>query len=100
MTRNKTVTLASIIQRSEGILVSEIDHEVVMMSVETGTYAGLDAIGSEIWRLLESPCRVSEICDRLVERYEVERDRCEGDVLAFLNELASDGTIRILPTPA
>ena len=73
-----------------------LDDEVVMMSVEHGTYSGLNAIGSEIWGLLEDPVRVSEICDTLLGRYEVDKACCQQDVLDFLNDLASDGTIRIV----
>lgn len=34
---------------------------------------GMDAIGTEIWHLLERPLKVSEICDELMTRYDVER---------------------------
>jgi len=96
MTKESRVDLNSRVARSEEVLTSEVDGEVVMMSVERGTYSGLDAIASEIWGLLENPRRVSEICDRMMERYDVERGQCERDVLAFLNDLASDDTIRVV----
>lgn len=59
----------------------------------------MDGIGSEIWRLLDAPLTVAEICDRMMARYDVERDVCEKDVLAFLNDLASDNTVRIVDGP-
>lgn len=96
MAKQAMVDLNSRVARSEDVLTSEVDGEVVMMSVEHGTYSGLDGIGSEIWRLLDAPLRVSEICDEMMERYDVERDVCEKDLLAFLNDLASDETIRIV----
>ena len=86
MPNTNSVNLNSRVARSEEVLTSEVDGEVVMMSIEHGTYSGLDAIGSEIWGLLENPRRVSEICDRMMERYDVERGQCEKDVLAFLND--------------
>jgi hypothetical protein len=84
------------IARSEEVLTSLLDDEVVMMSVEHGTYSGLDVIASEIWDLLENPVQVSEICETMMARYEVDEGRCQQDVLEFLNDLASDGTIRIV----
>lgn len=75
------------------MLTSEVDGEVVMMSIEQGSYSGLNGIGSAIWHLLESPVTVSEICDKMMEQYGVQREDCEKDVLAFLNDLASDKTI-------
>lgn len=38
------------IARSVEVLTSEVDGEIVMMSIEEGTYSGLDAIGSAIWQ--------------------------------------------------
>jgi len=96
MTMGNRVDLNTRVARSEEVLTSEVDGEVVMMSIEEGTYSGLDGIGSEIWRLLGSPLKVSDICDAMMARYDVERDVCEKDVLAFLNDLASDNTIRVV----
>jgi hypothetical protein len=96
MGEKEIVDLDTTIARSEEILTSDLDDELVMMSIEQGTYSGLDAIGTEIWRLLESPRKVSEICDEMMARYDVERDVCEKDVLAFLNDLASDNTIQVV----
>ena len=95
MAKQKTVDLETIIARSNEVVSTEIDGEVVMMSIEQGNYSGLDGIGSEIWRLLENPLRVSDICDQMMARYDVDRATCEKDVLAFLNDLASDDTVRI-----
>ena len=90
------VEISTWIVRSQEVLNSEVDGEIVMMSIDQGTYSGLDGIGSEIWRLIETPSRVSEICDVMMERYDVERETCERDVLLFLNDLASDDTIRVV----
>ncbi|WP_035241282.1 lasso peptide biosynthesis PqqD family chaperone [Desulfobacter vibrioformis] len=90
------IELGTWVIRSEEVLDSEVDGEIVMMSIAQGTYSGLDNIGSEIWRLIETPRRVSEICDAMMERYDVERETCERDVLLFLNDLASDETIQVV----
>ena len=90
------VDMTSVVVRSQEILASDIDGEIVMMSIREGTYSGLDATGSEIWDLLENPRPVSEICEILMERYNVERERCQEDVLAFLNDMASDESIKVV----
>ena len=96
MKNSKIVECHSIVARGEDLLVSEVDGDVVMMSVEQGVYSGLNTIGSAIWRLLEHPKCVSDLCDRLMERYDVDRHRCEQDVIGFLNDLVSNDTIRIV----
>ncbi|MBF0510575.1 MAG: lasso peptide biosynthesis PqqD family chaperone [Deltaproteobacteria bacterium] len=93
---NGKVDLSTVVVQSEGILATDIEGEVVMMSIEHGTYSGLDVIGSEIWGLLESPRRVSEICGIMRGRYNVEQKQCEEDILTYLNDLASDNTITVI----
>lgn len=84
----------TVLERVEGLLEAEIDGETVMMSIDRGEYYGLDAIGSEIWTLLETPRSVAEICAVMGERYDVEPEVCERDVMAFLRDLVSDGSLR------
>jgi hypothetical protein len=96
MTQSAKINLSSVVVQSKKVLASGIDGEVVMMGIEHGTYSALDAMGSGIWDILKDPRPVSEICEILMERYEVERERCEEEVLAFLNDLASDGTIEVV----
>ena len=90
------LTMNSKIARSEDVLTSEVDGDVVMMSIEQGTYSGLDKIGSEIWRLLEKPMRIADICSAMTVRFDVTKADCEKDVLAFLNDLASDNSIHVV----
>ena len=87
---------STLLARAEGLLESEIDGEAVMMSIERGEYYGLDEVGTEIWRLLERPRSLGEICASLLERYEVEPETCRADVARFLEGLLSDGTLTIV----
>jgi hypothetical protein len=64
-----------------------------MMSVDRGLYYGLDAIGADIWQRLAQPLRVADLCAQLVQEYEVEEAECAADVLAMLNDMATDGLI-------
>ena len=84
----------TVLARSDELLEGDIDGETVMMSIEQGTYYGLDPIGSEIWALLDTPRSVAEICATMGERYDVEPLECERDVLVFLRDLVSDGSLR------
>ena len=66
-----------------------------MLSARAESYFGLDRVGSDIWNMMEHPARVSDICEQLVERYDVEAQTCEQDVLKFLNELFDCGLIKL-----
>jgi len=85
--KNKKITTNTIISQIEEIVASDIDGETVMMSIENGKYYGLDDIGSLIWALIEKPIRVSDLIGTLLEKYDVDRETCESDVLTFLDKL-------------
>ena len=82
--------------RADGLLESEIDGEAVMMSIDKGEYYGLDAVGTEIWQLLERPRSFGEICEVLLERFEVDPETCRADVGSFLTGMLGDGMLRLV----
>ena len=90
-----TIEMTSVVSRSEEQVCAEVDGEVVMMSVERGNYYGLDAVGSRIWELIETPSTVAALCDRLVAEYAVERGQCETDVLHFLQQMSDQGLVKL-----
>ena len=63
--------------------------------MKSGVYFGLDAVGIRIWNLIRKPMAVKEIRDIIMKEYSVEYDRCERDLLAFLNQLAAKALIKI-----
>ena len=85
----------TVIARSSELVSSDIDGEVVMMSIENGKYYGLDKTGSRIWDLLENPFSVSALINQLLCEFEVDRATCERDVFAFLEKLDEDNMLEI-----
>ena len=75
--KKKEISTEIIISQIEEIVASDIDGEIVMMSIENGEYYGLDEIGSRIWELIEKPVKVSNLIDTLLERFDVDRETCE-----------------------
>ena len=89
------ISVNSKVCQLQNIVASEIDDEVVMMSIETGAYYGIDEIGSRIWKLIETPCRVSDLIDKLMNEFEVDYETCQKDVLLFLQDLQEKKTIQV-----
>lgn len=88
-------TIESTIERSKEVIASEVENELVMMSLENGKYYGIDSIGGDIWKMVEAPLKVSEICERLMKEYKVDASICENDVLEFIEQLKEQGLIEI-----
>ena len=77
------------------MLSSTIEGQVVITHVEKGSYIGLEGVGNRIWDLLGEPVRVDEICDVLLEEYDVQPAQCREEVLAFIDKLESNGLIQV-----
>jgi hypothetical protein len=94
-----TVGPDSVIVQEDEPVAAEVDGEVVMLSERAGAYFGLDGIGSEIWRLIEEPRRVSELCGTLAQRYDVDAETLSRDVTAFLDALLARNLVRLVQEP-
>lgn len=81
---------------ADDVISRVLEGEAVILGLGTGTYFGLDAVGTRIWQLIEERGRVTEILARLVEEYDVEPEQCERDLLRLLDELKRRGLITLV----
>ena len=95
MTKNKNISLITSVAQAEGNIVSDMDGEKVMLSVQNGKYYNLGEIGGEIWDLIEIPVVVNELVDKLLATYEVEQKDCEIQVMSLLEQLFDENLIKI-----
>jgi hypothetical protein len=72
----------------------DVDDASLISSDRTGECYGLEALPRRIWELFPLTGTVSELCDRLLSEYDVDRDTCEREVLELLNDMAREGLIR------
>lgn len=82
--------------RRADLVETEIDGEVVMMSLERGNCYGLDNSAARIWKLLETPMSVAKLCEALSREYAVEPEHCQAEVLTFLEQLRQENLIQIV----
>jgi len=75
---------------SDDAIANPVGGETVILHLGNGTYYGLDTIGSILWEGLKEGQRPADICDRILEQYEVERETLENDLRQFLSELAEN----------
>jgi len=80
---------------SESATVSVTDRQVacvvadetVILQLHEGMYYGLNAVGTCVWRSVQSSCCVGQIVDAVLAEFDVERDRCLADVCELLEEM-------------
>ncbi|GHA58853.1 hypothetical protein GCM10008927_25640 [Amylibacter ulvae] len=74
--------------RNQDILATTMDGEVVMMSVDDGTYYSLSSgVGAMVWELLETPKSIGELVAGIQQEFEVSTKECESDVRDLLKSL-------------
>jgi hypothetical protein len=77
------------------VVAADMDGETVMLSIASGKYYGIDAVGSRIWELLSEPKTMSELVQSLREEYDVEPEQCRADVVDFLHYLCGEGLVKL-----
>lgn len=79
--------------QSPDALASPVADETVVLQLKSGTYFGLDAMGTRIWALLGTGNSPAAICRQLDEEFDVPEDVIRRDVTRFLAELEQNGLI-------
>jgi hypothetical protein len=69
--------------------------EAVILDLTAGMYYGLNPVAARIWNLIQEPRSVREVRDTIVEEYDVDPDRAEGDLLVLLQDLAANDLIQV-----
>jgi len=87
-----------LVKRSSDIIASEVDGEVVMMSVDQGMYFGIDSIGAAIWKKLEEPKTIHSICEELIQEYDTDYATIQQDVNLFMKDLLEHNIVEVVKT--
>jgi hypothetical protein len=90
-----SLSLRSRVVRSQDQVSCDLAGEIIILELGAGVYYGLNKTGSRIWELLESPVPASSLQDALLRDFDVEPERCERDLLALLEDLASAGLVHV-----
>jgi len=89
-------SLGRTLAASESVVGAGLDDETVLLNVETGIYFGLDAVGTQIWKAIETGAREGEIFERLLAEFEVEPAQLHTDLDAFIELLIAKDLARVV----
>lgn len=89
-------TLTSTITVNPDVASRELDGELILLDLATGTYFGLDRVGARIWSLLGDRVRLAGVFETLLSEYEVAPAVLEHDLLALVDELCAKGLTRVV----
>jgi hypothetical protein len=69
------------------VMARQVGDETVILDLAGGTYYGLDPVGARIWQLMGEGKPLGEICDTMLDEYDVSRDALQHDVLELAGKL-------------
>jgi len=75
------------------LISSGMDEDLALLNIQTGKYYGLNAVGRRIFEKIEQAILVKKLCEDLVLEFEVSLEKCQSEVLAFLNHLDEQGLL-------
>ena len=81
---------SQVLRRAEAVLETQVDGEIVLMSMEEGYCYGLDAIGSEVWLALRSPATLEQLQSMCRDRYAGDPVIIDNDVAELLSKLRAE----------
>jgi hypothetical protein len=70
-----------------------VDGEVIALGLDSSTYFGLNASGSVLWKRLAGGATRSELVSHLREAFDLEQDRAQTEVDAFVDDLRAQGLL-------
>lgn len=89
------MNLLSRVTIRQTVMARRVGEELVILDLDSGTYFGLDPVGAAIWRLMSEKRSLSEICDEMMNSYEVSRPEIEKDVVDLAQMLVAKGLIDV-----
>lgn len=77
------------------VLSRVLDGEAVLLDLASGTYFGLNQVGTEVWSLIASSNDVAAITAGLLEVFEVDEQTARRDLEVLLVELHDRGLVEL-----
>ena len=85
------ITIDTVVMRNDKkFMASPVGDEIVMMSMESGNYIGMNSVATVIWEKLKQPISVKELIAFLLDNYDIDKEECERKTLKYLNDLVKE----------
>jgi hypothetical protein len=91
------VSLESRVAIGGDVVSRDLEGEAIILNLESGTYFGLDSVGTRIWSLLQEDGSLRRTFELLRQEYDVEPERLKADILRLVEELRSNDLLSVAP---
>ena len=87
------ITIGDRLRVSDDVVFRELDGEAVILNLGSGTYFGLDEVGTRVWSLIETHGSLRTVHDALLTEYDVPADILEQDLIHLVSAMAASGLV-------
>jgi coenzyme PQQ synthesis protein D (PqqD) len=77
------------------VVFRELEGEAVLLSLQSGTYFGLNEVGTRIWALIKEHRSLRSVFEMIQQEYEVSPKTLESDLLRLVEELHAKGLVSV-----
>lgn len=90
------MTERSKIRLIKNLNVTDLAGEKVMIDFSSGKYFLLKGVANDIWDYIQNLITVSEIEEKLLSEYDVDKDTCHASVIKFLEQMVDYQFIEVV----
>jgi len=81
----------------QDVIFRVLEDEAVLLNLKTGTYFGLDAVGTRVWQLIVERGALADVLQAMLQEYEVDPGVVERDLLDLVGRLCAKGLAEVGP---
>jgi hypothetical protein len=84
----------SVVTPHPDVQCSVLDGEAVLLNLETGSYFTLNRVGTVAWELFNGERSLTQVHEKLCERFEVSQEVARQDLLSLVKNLDQESLIQ------
>ena len=89
------ISFSDRVQVLEGVLISKLQDEAVILNLESERYFGLDDVGTRILTVLTNSDSIEAAYESLLAEYDVDRTVLRQDLMALIESLLQQGLVQV-----
>ena len=85
------IALSDQLTHSDQVVFRELGGESVILDLKSGSYYGLNGVGTRTWALMTDGKTLRDVHGALADEFDATPGVIEGELLRFANELCEHG---------
>lgn len=88
-----TISFSDRVTVPDGVLISQLQNESVILNLESERYFGLDDVGTRFLTVLTTSESIEAAHEKLSQEYDVDPQLLRQDLLALVDKLIAQGLL-------